>query len=176
MTARLPFACRPCDPQCVQKARLRASRCRHLSRLFVATGHTAAPVREHLSGGGAVGALRGGAFSSSRRGCQAFVSEPLPAWPQLSLIAVSRERAGPNDGVPASRAEHMARCSDQRGQGPRPGPAPRAPRGLLHPRAVVECCRRGREETEHESEGAIPRARPRMRAADQLSGCGSCSG
>ena len=68
--------------------------------------------------------------SSSCRGCQAFVGEPLPPWPQLSLIVVPRERAGLNRGVPASRAEHMARRSDQRGQGPRPGPVPRAPRGL----------------------------------------------
>ena len=74
--------------------------------------------------------------SSSCRGCQAFVGEPLPPWPQLSLMVVPRERAGPNDGVPASRAEHMARCSDHRGQGPRPGPVPRAPRGLLHPGAL----------------------------------------
>ena len=80
--------------------------------------------------------------SSSCRGCQAFVGEPLPPWPQLSLMVVPRERAGPNDGVPASRAEHMARCSDHRGQGPRPGPVPRAPRGLLHPGALNG---RGRE-------------------------------
>ena len=74
--------------------------------------------------------------SSSCRGCQAFVGEPLPPWPQLRLIVVPRERAGLNRGVPASRAEHMARRSDQRGQGPRPGPVPRAPRGLLHPGAL----------------------------------------
>ena len=74
--------------------------------------------------------------SSSCRGCQAFVGEPLPPWPQLSLMVVPRERAGLNDGVPDSRAEHMARCSDHRGQGPRPGPVPRAPRGLLHPGAL----------------------------------------
>ena len=74
--------------------------------------------------------------SSSCRGCQAFVCEPLPPWPQLRLMLVSRERAGLNDGVPDSRAEHMARRSDQRGQGPRPGPVPRAPRGLLHPGAL----------------------------------------
>ena len=56
----------------------------------------------------------------------------------------------------------MARCSDHRGQGPRPGPVPRAPRGLLHPRAVVEG-----EEAENDSGGAsiAPRARPRMRVA-----------
>ena len=56
----------------------------------------------------------------------------------------------------------MARCSDHRGQGPRPGPVPRAPRGLLHPRAVVEG-----EEAENDSGGAsiAPRARPRMRIA-----------
>ena len=36
----------------------------------------------------------------------------------------------------------MARRSDQRGQGPRPGPVPRAPRGLLHPGALNG---RGRE-------------------------------
>ena len=59
-------------------------------------------------------------------------------------MVVPRERAGLNDGVPASRAEHMARCSDHPGQGPRPGPVPRAPRGLLQPRAVVEG-RGGRE-------------------------------
>ena len=100
--------------------------------------------------------------SSSCRGCQAFVGEPLPPWPQLSLMVVPRERAGLNRGVPASRAEHMARRSDQRGQGPRPGPVPRAPRGLLHPRAVVEG-----EEAENDSGGAsiAPRARPRMRVA-----------
>ena len=100
--------------------------------------------------------------SSSCRGCQAFVGEPLPPWPQLRLMVVPRERAGLNDGVPASRAEHMARCSDHRGQGPRPGPVPRAPRGLLHPRAVVEG-----EEAENDSGGAsiAPRARPRMRVA-----------
>ena len=80
--------------------------------------------------------------SSSCRGCQAFVGEPLPPWPQLRLIVVPRERAGLNRGVPASRAEHMARRSDQRGQGPRPGPVPRAPRGLLHPGALNG---RGRE-------------------------------
>ena len=80
--------------------------------------------------------------SSSCRGCQAFVGEPLPPWPQLSLMVVPRERAGLNRGVPASRAEHMARRSDQRGQGPRPGPVPRAPRGLLHPGALNG---RGRE-------------------------------
>ena len=51
-------------------------------------------------------------------------------------MVVSRERAGLNDGVPDSRAEHVARRSDQRGQGPRPGPVPRAPRGLLHPGAL----------------------------------------
>ena len=73
--------------------------------------------------------------SSSCRGCQAFVGEPLPPWPQLRLMVVPRERAGLNRGVPASRAEYMARRSDQRGQGPRPGPVPRAPRGLLHPGA-----------------------------------------
>ena len=62
----------------------------------------------------------------------------------------------------------MARCSDHRGQGPRPGPVPRAPRGLLHPRAVVEG-----EEAENESEGAsiAPRARPRMRVATLPSHC-----
>ena len=100
--------------------------------------------------------------SSSCRGCQAFVGEPLPPWPQLRLMLVSRERAGLNDGVPDSRAEHMARRSDQRGQGPRPGPVPRAPRGLLHPGAIAEG-----EEAENESEGAsiAPRARPRMRVA-----------
>ena len=100
--------------------------------------------------------------SSSCRGCQAFVGEPLPPWPQLRLMVVPRERAGLNDGVPASRAEHMARRSDQRGQGPRPGPVPRAPRGLLHPRAVVEG-----EEAENDSGGAsiASRARPRMRVA-----------
>ena len=100
--------------------------------------------------------------SSSCRGCQAFVGEPLPPWPQLSLMVVPRERAGLNRGVPASRAEYMARRSDQRGQGPRPGPVPRAPRGLLHPRAVVEG-----EEAENESGGAsiAPHARPRMRIA-----------
>ena len=87
--------------------------------------------------------------SSSCRGCQAFVGEPLPPWPQLRLIVVPRERAGLNRGVPASRAEYMARRSDQRGQGPRPGPVPRAPRGLLHPRAVVEG-----EEAENDSGGA----------------------
>jgi len=56
----------------------------------------------------------------------------------------------------------MARCSDHRGQGPRPGPVPRAPRGLLHPRAVEEG-----EEAENDSGGAsiAPRARPRMRVA-----------
>ena len=56
----------------------------------------------------------------------------------------------------------MARCSDHRGQGPRPGPVPRAPRGLLHPRAVVEG-----EEAENDSGGAsiAPRARARMRVA-----------
>ena len=56
----------------------------------------------------------------------------------------------------------MARCSDHRGQGPRPGPVPRAPRGLLHPRAVVEG-----EEAENDSGGAsiASRARPRMRVA-----------
>ena len=74
--------------------------------------------------------------SSSCRGCQAFVGEPLPPWPHLRLMIVSRERAGLNDGVPDSRAEHVARRSDQRGQGPRPGPVPRAPRGLLHPGAL----------------------------------------
>ena len=100
--------------------------------------------------------------SSSCRGCQAFVGEPLPPWPQLRLIVVPRERAGLNRGVPASRAEYMARRSDQRGQGPRPGPVPRAPRGLLHPRAVEEG-----EEAENDSGGAsiAPRARPRMRVA-----------
>ena len=100
--------------------------------------------------------------SSSCRGCQAFVGEPLPPWPQLRLMVVPRERAGLNDGVPDSRAEHVARRSDHRGQGPRPGPVPRAPRGLLHPRAVVEG-----EEAENDSGGAsiAPRARPRMRVA-----------
>ena len=62
----------------------------------------------------------------------------------------------------------MARCSDHRGQGPRPGPVPRAPRGLLHPRAVVEG-----EEAENDSGGAsiAPRARPRMRVAALPSHC-----
>ena len=46
--------------------------------------------------------------SSSCRGCQAFVGEPLPPWPQLRLMVVPRERAGLNDGVPASRAEPVS--------------------------------------------------------------------
>ena len=94
---------------------------------------------------------------SSVRGRAASTLAPAPA-----LMVVPRERAGLNRGVPASRAEYMARRSDQRGQGPRPGPVPRAPRGLLHPRAVVEG-----EEAENESGGAsiAPHARPRMRVA-----------
>ena len=73
---------------------------------------------------------------SSVRGRAASTLAPL------RLIVVPRERAGLNRGVPARRAEHMARRSDQRGQGPRPGPVPRAPRGLLHPGALNG---RGRE-------------------------------
>ena len=99
--------------------------------------------------------------SSSCRGCQAFVGEPLPPWPQLRLMVVPRERAGLNDGVPDSRAEHMARRSDQRGQGPRPGPVPRAPRGLLHPGALNG---RGRERVLSPSWPGPRCARPRAHA------------
>ena len=99
--------------------------------------------------------------SSSCRGCQAFVGEPLPPWPQLRLIVVPRERAGLNRGVPASRAEYMARRSDQRGQGPRPGPVPRAPRGLLHPDALNG---RGRERVLSPSWPGPRCARPRAHA------------
>ena len=83
---------------------------------------------------------------------------------RISLrVSVQQFRAVlPSSSGAAPRAEHMARCSDHRGQGPRPGPVPRAPRGLLHPRAVVEG-----EEAENDSGGAsiAPRARPRMRVA-----------
>ena len=106
--------------------------------------------------------------SSSCRGCQAFVSEPLPPWPQLSAMVVSRERAGLNDGVPDSRAEHMARRSDQRGQGPRPGPVPRAPRGLLHPGALNG---RGRERVLSPSWPGPRCARPRAHVARHLAPC-----
>ena len=78
-------------------------------------------------------------------------------------VSVQQFRAVlPSSSGAAPRAEHMARCSDHRGQGPRPGPVPRAPRGLLHPCAVVEG-----EEAENDSGGAsiAPRARPRMRVA-----------
>ena len=104
--------------------------------------------------------------SSSCRGCQAFVGEPLPPWPQLSLMVVPRERAGPNDGVPASRAEHMARRSDQRGQGPRPGPVPRAPRGLLHPGALNG---RGGRERVGRCEHRTPRPPSHARSGPALS-------
>ena len=83
---------------------------------------------------------------------------------RISLrVSVQQFRAVlPSSSGAAPRAEHMARCSDHRGQGPRPGPVPRAPRGLLHPRAVVEG-----EEAENDSGGAsiAPRARARMRVA-----------
>ena len=104
--------------------------------------------------------------SSSCRGCQAFVGEPLPPWPQLRLMLVSRERAGLNDGVPDSRAEHMARRSDQRGQGPRPGPVPRAPRGLLHPGALDG---RGGREQVGRCEHRTPRPPSHARSGPALS-------
>ena len=104
--------------------------------------------------------------SSSCRGCQAFVGEPLPPWPQLRLMVVPRERAGLNDGVPASRAEHMARRSDQRGQGPRPGPVPRAPRGLLHPGALDG---RGGRERVGRCEHRTPRPPSHARSGPALS-------
>ena len=104
--------------------------------------------------------------SSSCRGCQAFVGEPLPPWPQLRLMVVPRERAGLNDGVPASRAEHMARCSDHRGQGPRPGPVPRAPRGLLHPGALDG---RGGRERVGRCEHRTPRPPSHARSGPALS-------
>ena len=86
---------------------------------------------------------------------KAFEGERSPLAHQCCVFLPSSSGAAP-------RAEHMARCSDHRGQGPRPGPVPRAPRGLLHPRAVVEG-----EEAENDSGGAsiAPRARPRMRVA-----------
>ena len=55
----------------------------------------------------------------------------------------------------------MARCSDHRGQGPRPGPVPRAPRGLLHPGALNG---RGRERVLSPSWPGPRCARPRAHA------------
>ena len=92
----------------------------------------------------------------------AFKGE-LSSGASVLRVSVQQFRAVlPSSSGAAPRAEHMARCSDHRGQGPRPGPVPRAPRGLLHPRAVVEG-----EEAENDSGGAsiAPRARPRMRVA-----------
>ena len=94
------------------------------------------------------------------------MGEPLPPWPQLRLMVVPRERAGLNDGVPASRAEHMARRSDQRGQGPRPGPVPRAPRGLLHPGALDG---RGGRERVGRCEHRTPRPPSHARSGPALS-------
>ena len=92
----------------------------------------------------------------------AFKGE-LSSGASVLRVSVQQFRAVlPSSSGAAPRAEHMARCSDHRGQGPRPGPVPRAPRGLLHPRAVEEG-----EEAENDSGGAsiAPRARPRMRVA-----------
>ena len=92
----------------------------------------------------------------------AFKGE-LSSGASVLRVSVQQFRAVlPSSSGAPPRAEHMARCSDHRGQGPRPGPVPRAPRGLLHPRAVVEG-----EEAENDSGGAniAPRARPRMRVA-----------
>ena len=100
------------------------------------------------------------ADNSIRKG--AFEVE-LSSGASVLRVSVQQFRAVlPSSSGAAPRAEHMARCSDHRGQGPRPGPVPRAPRGLLHPRAVVEG-----EEAENDSGGAsiAPRARPRMRVA-----------
>ena len=99
---------------------------------------------------------------SSHAASLAFEGE-LSSGASVLRVSVQQFRAVlPSSSGAAPRAEHMARCSDHRGQGPRPGPVPRAPRGLLHPRAVVEG-----EEAENDSGGAsiAPRARPRMRVA-----------
>ena len=99
-------------------------------------------------------------YNSIRKG--AFEGE-LSSGASVLRVSVQQFRAVlPSSSGAAPRAEHMARCSDHRGQGPRPGPVPRAPRGLLHPRAVEEG-----EEAENDSGGAsiAPRARPRMRVA-----------
>ena len=99
--------------------------------------------------------------NNSIRKAPSKASSPLAHQFACFWPAVPRGAAHSSSGA-APRAEHMARCSDHRGQGPRPGPVPRAPRGLLHPRAVVEG-----EEAENDSGGAsiAPRARPRMRVA-----------
>ena len=124
---------------------------------LVLPGETAAHASETLAYSGicvrhANNSIRKGAFEGE-----------LSSGASVLRVSVQQFRAVlPSSSGAAPRAEHMARCSDHRGQGPRPGPVPRAPRGLLHPRAVEEG-----EEAENDSGGAsiAPRARPRMRVA-----------
>ena len=104
------------------------------------------------------------ADNSIRKG--AFEGE-LSSGASVLRVSVQQFRAVlPSSSGAAPRAEHMARCSDHRGQGPRPGPVPRAPRGLLHPGALDG---RGGRERVGRCEHRTPRPPSHARSGPALS-------